>query len=461
MIALLVLVLIGTFVFRQRIKEAISHAKPVKRFIAGKKKKEKEEKNIEEAKKAQESALKAIEDKLGEGAKPENSLDILSNIVATYLTNMFKLSSDSTETEIKGVMLKNGVKTGLVNRFLELYRQLNAKKYAGEEAEKEELENLKSRFIRLIEAITKGLVIAAPKKETNKISLFIRQSKKFLNNEDAVNAKQKYSEAMAIYKTLSNDEKKKYFKQVNELYDNIKDVQIKQTAENLKKTTMVVLFLLVFGLGTFFILKPAITGHVILDPNAELLIEDVSEQHAIVGEKFRLKVEVNGNQGKTYYMDNSDLFKIDQRGKIKFTPNIKQAGKHSVVIIVEDQRGIFVAKNFKLMIFEDQEALQDYNNREEIEEVTEEEIKEEEIEEVTEEDKTEETVDQEESIKQDVIEDEIMTGVENVSTEDVVIVNATIEETFNLTEKENETNKIVENKPREPIVEDEKRENNS
>lgn len=81
----------------------------------------------------------------------------------------------------------------------------------------------------------------------------------------------------------------------------------------------------------------------------EVEIEPIEKQAAYVGHEFLYQVKANGSN--LNYSDYSSLFDINSdTGLINFTPAYEQAGKHFILIKVEDNKGNSDSKIFELDI---------------------------------------------------------------------------------------------------------------
>ncbi len=100
------------------------------------------------------------------------------------------------------------------------------------------------------------------------------------------------------------------------------------------------------------------------DFNAVPMIEDISDQEAECGSRFRYQVEAHdSDQGDVLiFSDNTDLFNINPiTGLIDFVPSCNDLGNYEIVITAYDNHGAHDNVVFQLEIFEEGDEDDDHN----------------------------------------------------------------------------------------------------
>ena len=89
--------------------------------------------------------------------------------------------------------------------------------------------------------------------------------------------------------------------------------------------------------------ESTITGFTTLEQDSEPpVLSAVPSQNIVAGQEFNYQLQIYDPDSSAFtFQDNTDLFNVDDNGMIRFTPTNEHKGKHTAVVVVEDELGNF------------------------------------------------------------------------------------------------------------------------
>lgn len=394
---------------RQSIASSIKKNKVISDMSKARDKNRALEKEVLAIKKANELAKRAIAENKSLSGEREisESYEALNSAFNYFLLNSFNISGQVTEKDIKDALHIVKLKEDIIKEIVNFRNDIEKKKFSESELKLEDYNSDIRIFEKIISDITKILdkhtltndqkshvnddakstlkeaksqeKSDADYKTNNSLDSSIAKCEDYLNSANLKKAKEEYKIVLKYYKKLNDEDKKKIFKEVNDTYRKIKDLETKdsqskelsdKSTANKKIISAIILIMLVGSLGFLMYTTPGNlngiipTGLAIFKSNnlidGALFVDDIADQYIIAGEELRFEVSVSSARGKVVFASNNPLYKIDSEGTIVAQTNEKFIGKHRVVIIIEDESETFVAKGFWIHVFADEKAQSEY-----------------------------------------------------------------------------------------------------
>ncbi len=364
---LIVVALLGSIIgyrFRKSIREYIGKAgaRLMEKHHRKQEREDRKHELREQVKAAQQEAASTLRVAKTQllNKKKEDAHEQFASAANAFLRNIFGIGIDAKQERLAAAMRKLGLRGKLVEDFTSFIAAVHTKRYSGTVIDEAQLRKDIVTFEKYARKIALKLGSEKVKTKMEHLTAFMDETQHELKAGNLEAARISYSNAMAVYKTLSHSHKTGSYPELHRLYEHIREESLKAAARSVKRHIAAVLLIIgiagMAGLG-FFIMNAGFTGFTIFGSDTAgssgpLRIDPVEDINVIIGEHVKEQVRARGGVGEPFYSDNTGLFTIGDDGLIEFRASHKDAGSHRVVVIVEDSgTGEYASTGFSVNIF--------------------------------------------------------------------------------------------------------------